>query len=98
MTKEDCERFAAMEVSEFPQQELSEMIPIKEYYVVDKECKNSVRYRARSKNSPLAGMTIYVPRSIIKSDPPPGQLLMTMQVMAVEEQAGPRLVKAVGEQ
>ena len=56
------------------------MVPIREYYVVEKECKHSVRYTPRSKNSPLAGMSIYVPRSVLKSDPPPKQLLLSVEV------------------
>lgn len=65
------------------------MVPITEYYVVEKECKHSVRYAPRSKNSPLAGMTIYVPRSVLKSDPPPKQLLLSIQV-SIEGEATPR--------
>lgn len=61
-------------------QEHGEMVPIKEYYEVDKECVNSVRYKPSSKNSPLAGMTIYVPRSVLKSEEPPARILISVQV------------------
>lgn len=55
------------------------MVPIKEYYVVDKECKGSVRYRPRNSNSPLAGMTVYIPRSVLKSEIPPATLLLSLE-------------------
>jgi len=58
------------------------MVPIREYYVFDKECKHSVRYKPRTVNSPLAGMTIYVPKQLLRSDPPPAELTLSLEVHA----------------
>jgi len=56
------------------------MGPIREYYVLDKECKHSVRYKPRTVNSPLAGMTIYIPRTVMKDEVPPAQITLTLEV------------------
>lgn len=58
------------------------MVPIREYYVIDKECKHSVRYKPRTTNSPLAGMTIYVPKQLIRSERPPLELTLSLEVHA----------------